>query len=302
MIARRRRIIIGRFKPAQNSRKNHASPGRREPVTMLNNPHDCRHDSQWQDYSRPVHRHRRVVSVRRLHTILFIVRLSDLKKELRASADPERARNSAWFFKTGEGQYGHRDRFIGITVPVQRRIARRYVHLPLTDVEKLLASPIHEHRFVALEILVAQYEQGDTAVFGFYLKHTKFINNWDLVDTSANYIVGEHLRTRPRTILYRLAKSKNLWERRIAIVSTQALMRAGEIDDTFAIAKLLLADDHDLIHKAVGWMLREAGKQSAPALVKFLKENYAQMPRTSLRYAIERFPAERRKQMLVGRF
>ena len=230
------------------------------------------------------------------------MRLSDLKKELAAAADPERARNSAWFFKTAEGQYGHGDRFVGITVPVQRRIAHRYVHLPLGDVEKLLASPIHEHRFVALEILVAQYEQGDTAVFAFYLKHTKFVNNWDLVDTSAPYIVGKHLQTRPRKILYRLAKSKDLWERRIAIVSTQTLIRAGEIEDTFAIAKILLPDEHDLIHKAVGWMLREAGKQSAPALVKFLKENYAQMPRTALRYAIERFPAERRKQMLVGRF
>ena len=225
---------------------------------------------------------------------------SDLKKELSGAADPERARNSAWFFRTGEGQYGHGDRFLGITVPVQRRIANRYVHLPLTGVEKLLASPIHEHRFVALEILVAQYEQGNIEVFDFYLKHTKFINNWDLVDTSAPYIVGKHLLTRPRKILYRLAKSKNLWERRIAIVSTQTFIRAGEIEDTFAIAKILLTDEHDLIHKAVGWMLRETGKQSAPALVKFLKEHYAQMPRTALRYAIERFPAERRKKMLAG--
>jgi len=226
--------------------------------------------------------------------------LTNLKKELAAAADPERARNSAWFFKTGEGQYGHGDRFIGLTVPAMRRIARRYVHLPLTDVAKVLASPIHEHRFVALEILVAQYEQGDTRIFNFYLKHTKFVNNWDLVDTSAPYIVGEHLLTRPRKILYRLAKSKNLWERRIAIVSTQTLIRDGEIEDTFAIAKILLPDEHDLIHKAVGWMLREAGKQSAPALVKFLKQHYAQMPRTALRYAIERFPAERRKKMLAG--
>jgi len=228
------------------------------------------------------------------------MRLSDLKKELAAAADPERARNSASFFKTGEGQYGHGDRFIGLTVPTMRRIAHRYVHLPLTDVEKLLASPIHEHRFVALEILVAQYEHGDSAVFDFYLKHTKFINNWDLVDTSAPYIVGEHLLTRPRKILYRLAKSKDLWERRIAIVSTQTLIRAGEIEDTFAIARILLDDKHDLIHKAVGWMLREAGKQSAPGLVKFLKEHYPQMPRTALRYAIERFPAEQRKEILAG--
>ena len=230
------------------------------------------------------------------------MKLTDLKKELAAAADPERARNSAWFFKTAEGQYGHGDRFIGITVPTMRKIAHRYIHLPLTDVKKLLASPIHEHRFVALEILVAQYEQGSATVFGFYLKHTKFINNWDLVDASAPYIVGAHLLTRTRKILYRLAKSRSLWERRIAIVSTMMFIRAGEIEDTFAIAKLLLVDEHDLIHKAVGWMLREAGKQSAPALVKFLKENYAQMPRTALRYAIERFPAERRKQMLAGRF
>jgi len=228
------------------------------------------------------------------------MRLSDLKKELAAAADPERARNSAWFFKTGKGQYGHGDRFIGLTVPTMRRTGHRYVHLPLADVEKLLASPIHEHRFVALEILVAQYEQGNSVVFDFYLKHTKFVNNWDLVDTSAPYIVGQHLLTRPRKILYRLAKSKDLWERRIAIVSPQSLIRAGEIEDTFAIAKILLLDDHDLIHKAVGWMLREAGKQSAPALVRFLKEHYAQMPRTALRYAIERFPAERRKKMLAG--
>jgi 3-methyladenine DNA glycosylase AlkD len=232
---------------------------------------------------------------------LQLVSLSDLKKELRASADPERARNLAWFFKTAKGQYGHGDRFIGLTVPTMRRIARRYIHLPLTDVKKLLASPIHEHRFVALEILVAQYERENSReIFDFYLKHTRFVNNWDLVDGSAPYIVGQHLLTRPRKILYRLAKSRNLWERRIAIVSTQTLIRAGEIEDTFAIAKLLLSDDHDLIHKAVGWMLRETGKQSAPALLRFLKENYSALPRTTLRYAIERFPAPQRKRLLAG--
>ena len=182
-----------------------------------------------------------------------------------------------------------------------RRIAHRHTHLPLTEVSRLLASPIHEHRFVALEILVAQYERGnEPAIFDFYLKHTKFVNNWDLVDTSAPYMVGRHLLTRPRKILYRLAKSRNLWERRIAIVSTLALIRVGEIEDTFAIAKLLLADEHDLIHKAVGWMLREAGKQSAPALLRFLKENYSALPRTTLRYAIERFPAPRRESMLAA--
>lgn len=231
------------------------------------------------------------------------MRLANLKKELAAAADPERARNSAWFFKTGEGQYGQGDQFIGLTVPTMRRIAHRYIHLPLADVEKLLASPIHEHRFVALEILVAQYERENSpAIVDFYVKHTQFINNWDLVDTSAPYILGQHLLTRPRKILYRLAKSRNLWERRIAIIATMPLIRAGELEDTFAIAKILLPDEHDLIHKAVGWMLREAGKQSAPALVAFLKQHHAQMPRTALRYAIERFPQAHRKQMLAGRF
>jgi 3-methyladenine DNA glycosylase AlkD len=227
--------------------------------------------------------------------------LTGLKKELAAAADPERARSSAWFFKTGKGQYGHGDRFIGLTVPAMRRIAHRYIHLSLADIEKLLASPVHEHRSVALDILVAQYElEKSKAIFDFYLKHTKFVNNWDLVDGSAPYIVGQHLLTRPRTILYRLAKSSNLWERRIAIVPTLTLIRQGEIEDTFAIAKLLLADDHDLIHKAVGWMLREAGKQSAPALLRFLKENYSALPRTTLRYAIERFSAAQRKRLLAG--
>ena len=221
--------------------------------------------------------------------------LAGLKKELAAAADPGRARNSAWFFKTGEGQYGHGDRFIGLTVPTMRRIAHRYIHLPQADVGKLLASPIHEHRFVALEILVAQYEQGDTrAIFDFYQKHTKFVNNWDLVDTSAPYIVGAHLFTRPRKILYRLAKSSNLWERRIAIVSTLALIRPAK-SRTRSPSPRLLPDEHDLIHEAVGWMLREAGKQSAPALVRFLKEHYSEMPRTALRYAIERFLGGRKE-------
>ncbi len=227
--------------------------------------------------------------------------LASLKKELTAAADPERARNLAWFFKTGKGQYGHGDRFIGLTVPKARRIAHRYIHLPLADIENLLASPMHEHRFAALEILVAQYErENNRAIFDFYLKHTKFVNNWDLVDTSAPYIVGQHLLTRPRKILYRLAKSHNLWERRIAIIATMPFIRAGELEDTFAIATLLLADDHDLIHKAVGWMLREAGKQSKPELLRFLKANYAKLPRTTLRYAIERFPAAQRKRLLAG--
>jgi 3-methyladenine DNA glycosylase AlkD len=236
----------------------------------------------------------------------FELTLSDLKKELAAASDSERARSSAWFFKTGKGQYGHGDHFIGITVPVQRKIARRYTHLPLQEVARLLDSRTHEHRLTALEILVAQYERGDAtqkqAIFDFYLKSTGRVNNWDLVDGSAPGIVGAHLVARSRRVLYRLAKSKNLWERRIAMVSTMTLIRSRDLTDAFAIAKILLKDEHDLIHKAAGWMLREAGKRSQEGLVRFLKRNYSAMPRTALRYAIERFPMAERKRMLAGRF
>lgn len=234
------------------------------------------------------------------------MRLAGLRQDLRAVADPQRARSLAWFFKTGKGQYGEGDKFIGITVPLQRTIARRYRDLPLRDIAQLLRSPIHEHRFTALEILVARYEKGANddrcRIFDFYLKNTRRINNWDLVDSSAPYLVGAHLANRPRDILYTLARSSNLWERRIAIVSTAAFIKLGQLEDTFAIAALLLSDTHDLIHKAVGWMLREAGKQSETALLRFVKQNYGAMPRTALRYAIERLPEPRRRQILNGVF
>jgi 3-methyladenine DNA glycosylase AlkD len=232
--------------------------------------------------------------------------LTDLLRELSDAADPERARNLAWFFKTGKGQYGEGDEFCGITVPIMRKLAKRYTHLKLTDVEKLLSSRLHEHRFTALEILVFQHEAGDRAarqkIFNFYLQHTRYINNWDLVDTSAPYIVGEHLVSRSRRILYSLAKSPSLWERRIAMVTTMALIRRDDLEDAFAIAALLLGDEHDLIHKAVGWMLREAGKRSTPVLFNFLERNYSAMPRTTLRYAIERLPGPQRKRILKGVF
>jgi 3-methyladenine DNA glycosylase AlkD len=231
---------------------------------------------------------------------------TDLQRELSDAADPERARNLAWFFKTGKGQYGEGDVFCGITVPTMRKLAKRYTHLKLTDVKKLLSSRVHEHRFTALEILVFQYEVGDRAarqkMFDFYLQHTRHINNWDLVDTSAPYIVGEHLVSRSRRILYSLAKSPSLWERRIAMVATMTLIRRDDLEDAFAIAELLLGDEHDLIHKAVGWMLREAGKRSTPALMDFLERNYSAMPRTALRYAIERLPEPQRKRILKGVF
>ncbi|HET9742020.1 MAG TPA: DNA alkylation repair protein [Terriglobales bacterium] len=232
--------------------------------------------------------------------------IADLRRELAEASDPERARKLAWFFKTGKGEYGEGDRFCGITVPVQRKIARRYGHLSLGDVEKLLRSPVHEHRFTALEILVFQYERGDDStkrrVYEFYLDHLHHVNNWDLVDTSAPFIVGDYLVSRSRRILYKLAKSPNLWERRIAIVSTMAFIAKNDLLDTFAIAARLLDDEHDLIHKAVGWMLRETGKRSQPALLDFLERNYARMPRTALRYAIERLPEAQRKRVLKGVF
>ena len=227
-----------------------------------------------------------------------------LQAEFAAVADPEKARSLLWFFKTGQGQYGAGDRFLGIPVPVQRKIALRYVDLPLKRIEALLKSKIHEHRFAALEILVAKYERGapDTReqVFAFYLNHTAHINNWDLVDTSAPYIVGEHVAHGSREILHRLASSQSLWERRIAVVSTLALIRHGEVDETFRISRKLLADRHDLIHKAVGWMLREAGKVSREALLEFLQDHHSELPRTALRYAIERFGSDERRQLLAG--
>jgi 3-methyladenine DNA glycosylase AlkD len=226
----------------------------------------------------------------------------ELEAELRAAGDPTRAANVAWFLKTGKGQYGEGDRFLGITVPAQRKIALRYRDLPLADIARLLASPLHEFRFAALEILVSQYERSADSepIVAFYLDHTAGINNWDLVDTSAPYILGDYLKTRPRKILDRLAASPNLWERRIAIVSTLTLIKNGELDDTFRIARKLLEDPHDLIHKAVGWALREAGRVSRPALQSFLQTNHAQLPRTALRYAIEHFPPAERKQILAG--
>lgn len=229
-----------------------------------------------------------------------------LESELAAAADPERARNLAWFFKTGKGEYGEGDRFPGIRVPVQRKIALTYKQLPLSEIAKLLSSPIHEHRSAALEILVAQYESGAPStrneIFDFYLRNTSRINNWDLVDASAPYLVGEHLVTRKRTILDKLAASPILWERRISIVSTFAFVKRGELDDTFRIARKLLPDRHDLTHKAVGWALREAGTKSRPALLDFLRTHYTAIPRTSLRYAIEHFAPAHRKQLLSGNF
>ena len=232
--------------------------------------------------------------------------VSDLNNELGKASDAKRAKNLAWFFKTGKGEYGEGDRFCGIAVPALRKIASRYRDLKLSDIKKLLGSAIHEHRLVALLILVDQYKRADALarerIFDFYLANTRYINNWDLVDTSARDIVGEHLVARPRAILYKLVKSPSLWERRIAIIATHAFIRRGDLRHTFRISELLLGDQHDLIHKAIGWMLREAGKQSESQLVLFLKTHYSDISRTTLRYAIERMPETVRKRHLRGEF
>ncbi len=231
---------------------------------------------------------------------------SGLERALRKAADPKRAASVAKFFKTGKGEYGEGDRFIGIAVPVLRKIARQHLSLGFADLKQLLASPIHEHRSAALEILVAQYGRADEAqrerIVAFYLRHTRRMNNWDLVDAAAPYILGRHLKTRSRNVLHELVASPNLWERRIAIVATLGLIRGGDVEETFRIAEKLLDDDHDLIHKAVGWALRESGKVSTERLVAFLQRHYDRLPRTTLRYAIERFPPQKRQKFLAGDF
>lgn len=208
------------------------------------------------------------------------------------------------FFKTGPGEYGEGDIFLGITVPEVRKTATKFNELKFSDVKKLLGSKIHEERLTALLILVHNFNIGNEAernkIFKFYLANTKNINNWDLVDLSAHKIVGEHILDRSRNILYKLARSKKLWEKRISIISTFAFIRDNELKDSLKISEILLNDDHDLIHKAVGWVLREVGKKSLATEEKFLKKHYKKMPRTMLRYAIEKFPEKKRKAYLKG--
>lgn len=224
------------------------------------------------------------------------------KRALRAAADPARARVSRSFFKTGPGQYGESDRFLGIATPQLRQLARQFDTLTLPAIEKLLQSPWHEERALALLLLVHQYQHGDRAareaVYDLYLRNTGRINNWDLVDCSAEYIVGPHVPRGKRAILRRLAKSDSLWERRIAVLATRSFIRQGDFEETLRIAAMLLEDPEDLIHKAVGWMLREIGDRDRAAEERFLEQHAAIMPRTMLRYAIEKFPAARRRHYM----
>jgi 3-methyladenine DNA glycosylase AlkD len=223
---------------------------------------------------------------------------------LQCLADPETASNLRRFFKTGPGQYGDGDQFLGIKVPRLREVVREFRDLPILEAERLLQSPLHECRFLALLILVRSFDEGDgptqKQVYNLYLRNTHRINNWDLVDASCREIVGGYLWQRSRRPLYRLVRSKSLWERRIAVVATYYFIRLGDFADTLALARLLLDDKEDLIHKAVGWMLREVGKRDQATAEKFLVTNHRQMPRTTLRYAIERLPEERRRQFLRG--
>jgi len=225
-----------------------------------------------------------------------------IERELQKLKDPVKAKLLQGFFKTGPGEYGEGDFFLGITVPEQRKIAKKYAGLKLEEVGKLLHSKIHEYRLTALIILTLQYprvdEKGKKEIFDFYLRNTKWINNWDLVDVTTPRIVGEYLLDNDRTVLYTLAKSTDLWERRIAILATYTFIQQNDFQDTLKISKLLLKDKQDLIHKAVGWMLREVGKKDLKTLEKFLQQHYRKMPRTMLRYAIEKFPEKKRKDYL----
>lgn len=223
----------------------------------------------------------------------------EVENALNAHENPGDAAFLQRFFKTGKGQYGEGDIFIGLRVPLVRKIATQFRDLPLTEIERLLESPIHEHRLCAVIIMTEQAKRADQgqrkALYDLYMRRTDRLNNWDIIDVSCREVAGGYLLDKSRQPLYRLARSHDMWERRIAIVSTWQFIREGDLADTFAIAELLLNDTHDLIHKAVGWMLREAGKRDEDQLKAFLNEHAAHMPRTMLRYSLERLHPEERQ-------
>lgn len=223
--------------------------------------------------------------------------------ELTAHGNEEKAVHLSYFFKTGKGQYGEGDRFMGVTVPEQRAIALKYAGVSFRVLDNLISSPFHEQRLTALLILTYKFaktkqEEEKQAIVGYYISHTRFINNWDLVDLSCYKILGEWLHDKDKALLYEWAKSDNFWEQRIAMVTCMHFVRKGDFKECLAIADLLLHHPHDLIHKAVGWLLREVGKKDKQTLTGFLRTRYRTMPRTMLRYAIERFGEEERKQYL----
>jgi len=225
-----------------------------------------------------------------------------IRKILREFEDKKKARDLQRFFKTGPGEYGEGDIFIGVKVPILRKIARKYKVIKLSEIKKLLHSSIHEERFLSLVLLINVYDKSTEKkkLYEFYLKNTRYINSWDLVDTSAEHIVGAYLKDKSKDPLYILTKSKSLWDRRIAIISTFHYIKQRCFDTTLNISQMLISDKEDLIHKAVGWMLREVGNRHMPTEEKFLKEHYKKMPRVMLRYAIEKFPELKRKKYLKG--
>lgn len=236
--------------------------------------------------------------------------LSNLRKELRELADSEKAKILQRFFKTGKGEYGEGDIFLGITVPKSRNVAKKFLDLSFNELQDLLNSKSHEERFVALLILTYNFEKAEKnndglsmkKIYDFFMANAELgnINNWDLVDVTTPKIVGKYLLHKDRSILYDFINSKNLWKKRISLLSTFWFIRSNDFGDSLKFAQILLNDKHDLIHKAVGWMLREVGKKDEKVLKDFLKKNYKKMPRTMLRYSIEKFDEKTRKRYLLG--
>lgn len=236
-----------------------------------------------------------------------VLNADHVEAELRTKANPEKAAFFPRFFRTGPGEYGEGDQFIGVVVPAQRKIARQFRELPIDEIKKLLESPFHECRLTGLLILVLQFEKSKSEatqkqIYDFYVANVDRVNNWDLVDSSCHKIMGPYLFQRSRKPLLRFAQAKSLWKNRISIVTTYYFIRRDDLDSTLEIAELLLDHPHDLIHKAVGWMLRELGKQNESMLMGFLKLHHAEMPRTMLRYSIEKFPQPKRTRILKGKF
>ena len=231
-----------------------------------------------------------------------MTQLDKLHRAVRQQSDPKRARALRGYFKTGKGEYGEGDVFYGLTVPKSRTLAKRFRDLDLASLRNLLSSAVHEERLIALLVLVEQFKAGDESarkkIAEFYLRNLRGVNNWDLVDLSAHKILGEYLLDKPKTILRKLARSGDLWERRVAVLATFRFIDDGRFGESLEMARMLLRDEHDLIQKAVGWMLREVGKRDKAAEVKFLKKYYQRMPRTMLRYAIEKFPKSEQRKYL----
>ncbi len=232
-------------------------------------------------------------------------KILELRKKIKKLANPEVSKTMKWFFKTGKGEYGEGDIFAGLKVPVQRKLAHEFKELTFVELRMLLSSKVHEERLISLFILVDRFakssEKEKEVIFKFYINNRRGINNWDLVDLSAPKIPGKYLLDKDKSLLFKFASSKNLWERRIAILSTYEFIRNRKYDTALKISQILLQDSHDLIHKAVGWMLREIGKRDLMVEEKFLKSRYNKMPRTMLRYAIEKFPEIKRKKYLQGK-